>query len=231
LGYNNTRKTMNNLKILLIALSGFLLMMSCGSKNGKTGKLNDGEGNTYSTVTIGTQEWMTENLRATKYNDGSAILNVTADSAWAVTKEGAYAWFINDASGDKASYGAYYNWHAIASGKLCPAGWHVPADKEWRTLTTYLGGESLAGNEMKSGSGWKSNGNGSNSSGFNAIPYGYRTTKGIFSSQGASSYFWSSTENGLNAWYIVLFSKDGTAFKYFGSQQSGFSVRCIRDAK
>lgn len=222
---------MKNLKTLLIALSGFLLTISCGNNNGKTGKITDAEGNSYATVIIGTQEWMSENLRSTRYRDGSAILNVTSDSAWSSMNEGAYAWFINDASGDKASYGAYYNWHTVASGKLCPEGWHVPSDKEWRTLTSYLGDENVAGNEMKSASGWRSKGNGTNSSGFNAIPYGYRTTKGIFASQGYSSYYWSSTENGMNAWYSVLFGKDGTAFKYFGPKQSGFSVRCIREVK
>ena len=222
---------MKNLKIVLIAISGCLLTVSCGNNNGKIGKVSDMEGNTYSTVIIGTQEWMSENLRSAKYNDGSPILNITADSLWAGSKEGAYAWFNNDVSGDKAKYGAYYNWQAVASGKLCPAGWHVPSDKEWRTLTTYLGGETIAGNELKSQSGWKSNGNGSNSSGFNAVPYGYRNTKGSFTSQGASSYFWSSTENNANAWYSVMFNKDGTAFKYFGPKQSGFSVRCVKDDK
>lgn len=222
---------MKNLRILVIAFSGYLLIVSCGNNNGKTGQVTDIEGNTYSTVIIGTQEWMSENLKATKYNDGSAILNVTADSLWSVSKDGAYAWYNNDASGDKAKYGAYYNWHTVASGKLCPAGWHVPSDKEWRTLTTYLEGETVAGNVLKSQSGWKSNGNGTNSSGFNAVPYGYRNTKGSFTSQGASSYFWSSTENNANAWYCVMFNKDGTAFKYFGSKQSGFSVRCVKNTK
>lgn len=222
---------MNKLKILLIALYGCLLTASCGNKDGKTGQVSDIEGNTYATVVIGTQEWMTENLRSAKYNDGSAISNVTADSLWAGTKEGAYAWFNNDSSGDKAKYGAYYNWQTVASGKLCPAGWHVPTDKEWRTLTTYLGGETLAGSVLKSQSGWKSGGNGTNTSGFNAVPYGYRNTKGLFTSQGSSSYFWSSTENNTNAWYSVLFSKDGTAYKYFGPKESGFSVRCVKNAK
>jgi uncharacterized protein (TIGR02145 family) len=221
------------LKFLFLILPGLFLIISCGSnpKINKKGTVSDNDGNTYSTITLGNQVWMTENLKTTKYNDGTAIANVTDDAAWKELKTGAFCWFKNDSTGNKAIYGAYYNWYAVNTGNLCPTGWHVPADKEWRILTDYLGGEIVAGIEMKSANKWANNGNGTNSSGFTGIPCGYRSSKGSFSSQGISGYWWSSSASAVNAWYCVLFSKDGTAYKYYGTKESGFSVRCIKANK
>ncbi|HEY5511764.1 MAG TPA: FISUMP domain-containing protein [Prolixibacteraceae bacterium] len=221
---------MKTLKILFIVLPGFLLVISCGTgtKSHKTGTVNDIDGNSYPTVTLGKQVWMTENLITTKYNDGTPISNVKEEEYWKGLTTEAYCWFKNDAA-NKSTYGAYYNWYSVNTGKLCPAGWHVPSDKEWRVLTDFLGGEIVAGINMKYESGWSSKGNGTNSSGFSALPYGYRSSRGNFSSQALSAYFWSSSENASNAWYCVLFSKDGTAYKYYGNKESGFSVRCLKN--
>jgi len=223
---------MKTIKILFSILAGIFLIVSCGSgtKSGKGGNVSDVDGNVYSTVTIGGQTWMTENLRTTKYNDGTAIPNVT-DKAWSELKTGAYSWYDNDSATYKSTYGAVYNWYTVHTGKLCPAGWHVPTDKEWRILTDFWGGELVAGKEMKATTGWIGNGNENetNSSGFSAIPCGYRNYKGSYGSSGKSGYWWSSTPFYDNAWYCVLFKGDATANKFYGRTQSGFSVRCIKD--
>lgn len=221
---------MKTLRLLFIILPGFLLLFSCanGPKSPKTGKVKDIDNNVYPTVILGNQEWMADNLKTTKYNDGTPITNVKEDEAWKSSTSGSFCWFKNDTV-NKSTYGAYYNWHAVSTSKLCPTGWHVPSDKEWRILTDFLGGDIVAGIEMKYESGWSNKGNGTNSSGFSALPYGYRSAKGPFSSQALSAYYWSSSESSPNAWYCVLFSKDGTAYKYYGNKESGFSVRCLKN--
>jgi len=216
-----------SLKNLVLILTGMFLISSCVTNtNGKKGKVTDVDGNVYETVTIGAQNWMAENLKTTKYNDGSLIPNV-ADTTWKSLKTGAYCWFNNDSA---KNYGAFYNWHTVSAGKLCPTGWHVPSDKEWRNLTDYLGSEMVAGKEMKSTSGWSKGGNGLNSSGFTALPAGYRSFKATFGSRNSGGYWWSSSTNGDNAWYCVMFSNEITANKFYSHKESGFSVRCVENA-
>lgn len=214
-------------------LAGLFITISCGNstKSGKTGKVGDIDGNVYATITIGTQTWMAENLKTTKYNDGMAIPNISVDTTWTGCKTGAYCWYNNDSTAYKATYGAFYNWQTVKTGKLCPTGWHVPSDAEWRALTNYLGNEMVAGIELKTTTGWSKNGNGTNTSGFTGVPCGYRNYKGSFGSHGSSSYWWSSSVSGDNAWYCVLFAGDATANKYYGRPQSGFSVRCLKSQK
>ena len=218
---------MKSLVNLFFLISGLILAFSCSSN--KKGQVSDIEGNVYTTITIGSQTWMAENLKTAKYNDGTVIPEIKVDSVWSTMNSGALSWFNNDPAGYKDSYGAYYNWYAVSTGKLCPTGWHVPSDKEWRALTGFLGDEMVAGKEMKSTSGWARNGNGINSSGFSGLPFGFRNHKGRFGSQGNGGYWWSNTANAANAWYCVLFAKDNTASKYYGLKESGFSVRCLRN--
>ena len=97
--------------------------------------------NEYHTVIIGNQTWMVENLKVTEYNDGTAIPLVESNSDWWNRTTAAYSWNENDEAKYKDSYGALYNWYAVNTGKLCPAGWHVPTDAEWTELIRYLGGE------------------------------------------------------------------------------------------
>jgi uncharacterized protein (TIGR02145 family) len=157
--------------------------------------VTDIEGNIYNTVTIGTQVWMAENLKSTKYKDGTSIPNVTDGSAWAGLTSGAYCWYNNDI-GNKSIYGALYNWFAVNTGKLCPVGWHVSSDNEWTILSNYLGGISVAGGKMKSVAGWSNPNTGANnSSGFSALPGCYRHYTGTFNNiLGEFGYWWSSTE-------------------------------------
>jgi uncharacterized protein (TIGR02145 family) len=206
--------------------------------------VNDNDGNTYNTITIGTQVWLVENLKTTKYNDGTAITYPETDNtAWTNNTTGAYAWYGNDAATYKATYGALYNWyavdHASNGGKsICPAGWHVPRDAEWTTLTTFLGGETVAGGKMKStgtieagtGKWYDPNTGADNSSGFSALPGGSRGYDGTFSGIGNVAGWWSSTAGGAtSAWFRYLDYEGSDAGSSNDSKTNGFSVRCIRD--
>ena len=109
---------MKTIKIIFSILAGIFLIVSCenSTKSGNSGNVSDIDGNVYSTVTIGGQTWMTENLRTTKYNDGIAIPNVT-DEAWTELKTGAFSWYNNDSAAFKSTYGAVYNWYTVHTGK------------------------------------------------------------------------------------------------------------------
>ena len=113
-----------------------------------TNSLKDIDGNLYKTVTIGSQVWMKENLRTTRYNDGLAIPLVTDYDSWAALTTPAYCWYNND-SKNKEVYGALYNYYTIDTKKLCPEGWYVPADSDWTELIDYLGGSEIAANKLK----------------------------------------------------------------------------------
>jgi uncharacterized protein (TIGR02145 family) len=161
------------------------------------GSVTDIDGNTYKTIQIGTQTWMAENLKTIKYNDGTAISNVTNNTTWIGLTTGAYCWYNNDAGTYKATYGALYNWYTVSTGKLCPTGWHVPSDAEWTTLTTYLGGEGVPGGKLKETctTHWLSpNYGATNESGFTALPGGECDYNGSFVQIGYYGSWWSSTE-------------------------------------
>jgi len=198
------------------------------------GTVTDIDGNVYKTITIGTQTWMAENLRTTKYRDGTAIPNVTDNTAWSNLTTPAYCWYSNDASSYKSRYGALYNWYAVNTGMLAPTGWHVATDAEWTTLTTFLGGESVAGGKLKETGtvNWGSPNTGAtNSSGFTALPGGCRFNyDGAFNYAGYDGNWWSSAEDGTNfAWFRTMYYNYGIVFRNNYYKHYGFSVRCIRD--
>ena len=205
---------------------------------GKPGpNITDAENNTYKTVTIGTQQWMAENLKVTKYNDGTAIPNITDNTQWQNNTTGAWAYYNNDAA-NNAKYGKLYNWYTVSktsngNKNVCPTGWHVPTDAEWTVLTDYLGGESVAGGKMKEvgTSNWiYPNTDATNTSLFTGLPGGYRYDVGNYYYIGYNGYWWSSSEsNAYSAWYRNLFYSDGDAFRYNASKRLGLSVRCLRD--
>ena len=191
--------------------------------------VTDIDGNVYQTVTIGTQVWLAENLKTTKYNDGTSIPNEMNGTTWAGLTNGAYCWNNNDEN-YKNIYGVLYNWYAVKTGKLCPAGWHMPKDAEWTTLTNYLGGESVAGDKMKTISGWYSNGKETNTSEFSALPGGARGSSGTFWGIGYHGLWWSSTEYSLsNAWHRHLGSNLSHIDRGNSDEKEGYSVRCVRD--
>jgi uncharacterized protein (TIGR02145 family) len=198
------------------------------------GTVTDIDGNVYKTVTIGAQCWMAENLKTTKYRNGDPVPNVTDNTAWAALTTGAYAWFNNDGA-YKASYGALYNWYSVADSRnVCPTGWHVASDEEWTTLTTFLGGESVAGGPLKETcfAHWISPNTGAtNSTGFTALPGGYRDSNGSFSSIGWGGHWWGSTEkNPFMAWdrYFRTDVTDIDRYSEGFNKLLGFSVRCLK---
>lgn len=201
------------------------------------GTVTDIDGNTYQTVKIGDQEWMTQNLRTTKYNDGSIIPNITNNTDWANLSTGAYSWYNNDNVYEQP-YGKLYNWFAVDDSRgLCPTGWHVPTDAEWTILTDYLGGSSIAGGYLKEAgtTHWSvPNTGATNKSGFTGLPGGERWTSGVFQAFGFYGAWWSSTETGPNsgdAWTRFL-NYDDTAIDASDGEDNktaGCSVRCIQN--
>jgi len=204
-----------------------------------TTEIKDGDGNTYSTVVIGTQTWLKENLKTTKYNDGTAIPNVTDNTAWTKLTTAAYCWYDNNATTYKATYGALYNWYAVdkasnGNKNICPTGYHVPTDNEWTTLITYLGGTSEVGGKMKETgtTHWASpNMRATNSSGFTGLPSGYRSSSsGTFYDVSDFGYFWSSTAcHESFAWYRYLRCDYAYCDRNYKNIRFGFSVRCAKD--
>jgi uncharacterized protein (TIGR02145 family) len=195
--------------------------------------VRDIEGNRYKTVTIGTQVWMADNLKTTRYNDGTGIPMVTDNNAWINLKTPAFSWYNNDSTENKKTYGALYNWYAVNTKKLCPVGWHVPTEDEWMKLVDLLDGFVLAGGKMKEKGTehWKSPNDGTtNESGFTALPGGYRSVDGIFNYIRIAGYWWSSTKfNESNILFWTIRYKLGYIYKYRSEMFCGFSVRCMKD--
>ena len=194
--------------------------------------ITDIDGNTYNTVQIENQVWMSENLKTSRYRNGGSIPNVTNNTLWSNSTIGAWSYYNNDET-NNAIYGKLYNWYTTLGDTLCPSGWGVPSDAEWTTLTDSLGGESVAGGKMKSiGTAyWNSpNTDATNERGFSALPGGYRGSVGSFGRVRDYAFFWSATEYDVsNAWYRYLNSSFGNVFRSNFYKSVGASVRCLRD--
>jgi uncharacterized protein (TIGR02145 family)/uncharacterized repeat protein (TIGR02543 family) len=207
-----------------------------------TGAPIDVDGNVYPTVVIGTQEWMTENLKTTKYRDGSPITTGLNDSQWYSTTTGAYSIYpyasINGLGSDAEvlqAYGALYNRYAVNTGNLCPTGWHIPTLEEYTTLANFLGGVSVAGGKLKStrtapatNPFWASpNIGATNEVGFSALASGFRTSYyGDITSRG---FYWTSTT--INSYSKLVYMDSSSAALNDGWENltTGLSVRCIKD--
>jgi uncharacterized protein (TIGR02145 family) len=225
-------KTKNGIWIspLLLIVMGLLLILtySCDGKDEEpTDKITDKDGNVYTSITIGTQVWMVENLKTTKYNDGSAIPNVTDNTEWTNLTTRAYCWYDNDALTYKTPYGAMYNRYAVNTGKLCPTGWHVPSDAEWTTLITFLGGVDIAGGKLKEAgtSHWETPNYGTHESGFTALPGGERNGTYFFLGIGSYGLYWTSNGNYRGMSSSVESVMVGENIEYV----EGLSIRCIQD--
>ena len=197
------------------------------------GHLTDIEGNTYNTVSIGTQMWMQENLKTTKYNDGMNIPLVTDNETWFNTNEPAYGWYNDDENSYGETYGALYNWFTVNTGKICPAGWHVPTDAEWTSLTDFLGGEAVAGGKLKEAGTehWSiPNTDASNESGFTALPGGYRSNGGqCYSIEWQGRWWTSSMIDYMYVWTRHMQANIANVNRYEINKNFGFSVRCVKD--
>jgi uncharacterized protein (TIGR02145 family) len=224
--------------------------------SGQTGTIDDIDGNTYPTIGIGSQIWMAENLKTTKFNDGTPIPNVTDNEKWKDLSSPAYCWYNNDI-GNKNVYGALYNWHTILKSNngnrnLCPAGWHVASDSEWTIMEDYLISSgynfdgTVAGNKLAkslaSTNKWDPSditgtpGNTDypskrNSTGFSAFPSGGRSCfDGSFNYMGYYSCWWTSTLiDAYDAYYRIMYTKYISVYRYNDWNSSGFSIRCLRD--
>lgn len=162
----------------------------------------------YKTVKIGSQTWMAENLKVE-----------TKDS-----------WCYDNDESKCEEYGRLYTWSAAK--KACPSGWHLPSVSEFETLFETIGGESKAGKMLKSKTGWRDSGNGTDAYSFSALPAGYRLYNGNFDGEGDVAYFWSSTGSGIEPHYMYLDDNKDYADQENDSEEyeySGFSVRCLKD--
>jgi len=241
--------------ILIKRMLCVVLLFEVGLTRVQAQTVSDIEGNVYNTVTIGTQAWMKENLKTTKYNDGTAIPNLTTE--WGFATTGAYCDF-KDIPANSTIYGRLYNWYAVDNNEaskmvsnggknICPTGWHVSNDAEWTTLTDYLtnngygyqgSGDDIA-KSMAATSGWKIYGilgtvgndqASNNSSGFTALPSGSRSFSGTYDLLEYYTYWWSSSEfSAEGGYYRSMFYNYAVVDRVPTYKRCGFSVRCIKD--
>ncbi|MBN2819884.1 MAG: fibrobacter succinogenes major paralogous domain-containing protein [Bacteroidales bacterium] len=195
-------------------------------------EITDADGNKYSTVKIGSQIWMAENLKTTKYKDGTLIPNIIDQTTWGGLTTDAYCWYNNDSITFGIVYGALYNWYAVNTSKLCPEGWHVPTEEDWSLLNGYLG--LLSGGRLKEKGNvhWESpNTDAINDSKFNGLPGGNRYGMGYFLSEGMYGYWWHSGDPYGNNYAKCVFLKNSNNTLGFTDNKkvTGNSIRCIKD--
>lgn len=231
---------MNRILIFLSLFSGLAILLPSCEKNNDDRTVSDQDGNIYHTVTIGTQTWMSDNLKAIHYNDGTPINNIKDNTEWSIAVSGAYCWQSNDTL-NREPYGALYNWFAVQTGKLCPAGWHIPSDDEWTALTEYLGGADTAASQLKETgfTHWMyPNMGATNSSGYSALPGGYRNNAGSYKRtftvngevMGNFGYWWTSTEaDTYKSLARNMYSDIYRVGELSADKKYGLSIRCLRD--
>lgn len=199
---------------------------------GITGSVTDRAGNTYATIGIGYQEWMTENLRNTILDNGDTIPMVLDDSLWSETKTPAYTLPECDSS-ELPDYGYLYNWYVVNSGNVCPDGWHVPTKEDFEELIDYLGGASQAGGKLKEKgtTHWKYPNNGATDEyHFRALPAGIKDYNGVYDYLGMEGNWWTSTPYGdYHAVFVRILYNYPNIYKANSYRKDGMSIRCIKD--
>jgi uncharacterized protein (TIGR02145 family) len=249
----NIRKTYATKGRYIACMLLILVVMNSCKKKSKseeqpeqeTGTVTDVEGNIYKTIKIGGQWWMVENLKTKKYRDNTEIIETKNNEIdkWKMDSTGTYC--VN-------SNHYLYNWYIVHNAKnIAPEGWRVPSDEDWKQLEKYLGmsgeevdktswrgtheGEKLKTKQDLSPLNWTPYGEvwGTNESGFTAIPSTYRIFDGTFGDSKNSgrngTFFWSSTQQDGEPWYRYLDYKNANIFRYHGSKNYGFSIRCIKN--
>jgi uncharacterized protein (TIGR02145 family) len=198
-------------------------------------KLTDLDGNQYGIVKIGSQFWMAENLKTTKYRNGDSI-RTTSLATLDITSENTpkYQFAYDRNESNTETYGRLYTWYAATDRRnVCPTGFHLPTEEEWTTLISYLGGESVAGGQLKETgtTNWKSPNTGAtNNSGFAARSGGYCSGSGLFFNMGETGNLWSSTETYVtNAWCYTIYNYLRSTYKHYIKKTNYLSVRCIMD--
>ena len=225
-------------KILLgIIVVGLSTLVGCKKDEGNSSSgiqngsgVTDIDGNIYTSVIIGNQEWMVENLRTSKYSDGTPIPNDTVIDTLSYSG----AWFHYDHDSQyESTYGKLYDWYAVETGKLAPKGWHVPTDAEWKVLTDYLaanGHNGTEGKALKSTSGWNSGGNGTDDYGWKGLSAGFRSFPAGFGAFGERGIWWSSSKYPTNiAWAREVSYDIDDVHSRMSYKENGYSVRCLRD--
>jgi uncharacterized protein (TIGR02145 family) len=216
----------------------FVILLGGCKKNDTTesvtyGTVTDVVGNVYKTTTIGSQTWMAENLRTIKLADGTNIPYVSDNSSWSNLDTPAYSYYSNDSVTYKVKDGALYNWYTVQTSQLCPTGWRVPSEADWIALATTLGVDSLAGGQLKEKGmlNWFiPNTYATNTTGFTALPGGYRFFNGSYNNMGYSGNWWSSTEyaNNTARFFYLVYNKGNTG-RNFVDKLYGLSIRCIKN--
>jgi uncharacterized protein (TIGR02145 family) len=197
--------------------------------------VSDVDGNSYNSVKIGDQVWVTKNLSTTRFNNNTEIPFVSGSMNWDPLSTPAYCWYFEGVWQPwcKDNYGALYNWYAVNTGKLCPAGWHVPTNSEWNKLFKYLGGPSVAGGKLKAEGTvlWADpNAGATNESGFTGLPGGLRLGN-QFHGDREQGYWWSADQ--VDQFYIIVnninFRTGALGASNLYLKNYGFSVRCLKD--
>jgi uncharacterized protein (TIGR02145 family) len=210
---------------------------------GESGTIEDAAGNIYRTIGIGSQIWMAENLKTSKFNDGSTIpMGIDNDDRPYLSVPG-YSWYNNDSSTYKETYGALYNWYAVETGKLCPVGWHVAYDGDWSQMILSLDPNAIlndhdnlesqiAGGKLKEAGTihWLSpNMGATNETGFTALPGGARHGDGTFYGIGSRGFWWiSGSSSELGSYQYMYYAHSGLE-RYSMYKNYGCSVRCLKD--
>ena len=235
-------KTKNRIWFIILIVVGLVLILSNSCKKNnptppdiKPSTVTDRDGNIYGKVIIGTQVWLTENLKTTKFLNGDPIgtttpaeLNIYDE----VTPK--YQWAYAGNEDEVATYGRLYTWYVITdTRKVCPTGWHVPSDAEWLTLENYLGGYTIAGGKLKEigTTHWTTpNYKATNETGFTALPNGWRHIEDIFVNFAKFGGWWSSTEyTATDAFCNYVGYKSDVVTEEIDNKKCGIAVRCLKD--
>jgi uncharacterized protein (TIGR02145 family) len=229
-------------RFYVIIIACFMLVVNSQCKRAESNIVKDIDGNIYSTAVIGDYRWMTENLKSARFSDGSNIPCVKDHSVWLRLDSPAYCYYQNNEN-YADTLGFLYNWYAVNSGKLCPAGWRVPTDYEWMRIegtadTKYGTNDSIwdklglrgfdAGQRLKSVIGWRKGVTGTDALGFSALPGGERLSR--YYAGGSSGFWWTSTEaSSSSAYYRSLIYSFEFVARDTHPKRMGFSVRCIKN--
>ena len=195
------------------------------------GQVTDYSGNTYPTVSIGSQIWMAENLRVTRYNDGAPMQIINGMIIVNIGATGTLR-YPNDQTSNFQDYGGLYNFHCVETGKLCPIGWRVPNNGDWQLLIDFLGGTQVAGLSVKETgfTHWFPNNQGCNDSGFTARGAGRWHETGSAQDFKSLAYLWSSTPAAVNPLFTAVLSSASSMDLFAASSKlRGMSVRCVKN--
>lgn len=216
---------------VMLMLSSALIFTSCGNANKQK---EDDASNEVASIKIGTQEWTSKNLDVATFRNGDSIPQVKTDEEWETAgSEGKPAWcyYNNDPENGK-KYGKLYNRYAVMDARgLAPSGWHIPTGEDNAKLIEFLGGKKVAGDKLKSIEGWKEDKNGTNETGFNGLPGGYRDFRAFYSI-GESAMWWTTSNYNetlaSNFWLRYKGFPDNINTSYNEHTFGGY-VRCIKD--